>query len=98
MKLALPAVTGMFIFGGKKEKSSKEKETTVPKSLRDKVSIVVMDHGKGLYYLLSRATPEQDVAKITKILDHNPLLGQPNATQRSEYKKNTSMKHHQGKN
>ncbi|ALM74508.1 hypothetical protein TBCH5v1_0541 [Thermococcus barophilus] len=31
--------------------------------------------------------PEQDVAKIAKILDHNPQIGQPNATQWSEYKK-----------
>ncbi len=85
--LSLLALRGMFIFGGKKEKSSKEKETAVPKSLRDKVRIVVMHHGKGLYYLLSRATPEQDVAKIAKILDHNPQIGQPNATQWSEYKK-----------
>ncbi|WP_188201556.1 hypothetical protein [Thermococcus camini] len=55
----------MFIFGGKK-KSGEEKETAVPKNLRDKVRMVVMHHGKGLYYLLSRATPEQDVARIPK--------------------------------
>ena len=85
--MPLLPLAGMFLFGGKKEKPNKEKETAVPKSLRNKVSIVVMDHGKGLYYLLSRATPELDVAKIAKILDHNPQIGKPNATQRSEYKK-----------
>ncbi|WP_456368618.1 hypothetical protein, partial [Thermococcus sp.] len=76
----------MFIFGGKK-KEEKRKESTVPKGLREKVSVVVQEHGKGLYYLLNRATPEQDLAKIARILDHNPRTGTPDTTQEAEYQK-----------
>ena len=94
--MSLLPLAGMFIFGGKK-KEEKRKESTVPKGLREKVSVVVQEHGKGLYYLLNRATPEQDLAKIARILDHNPRTGKPGVIQEAEYKKNTYTKHHQKK-
>ncbi|WP_297093338.1 hypothetical protein [Thermococcus sp.] len=84
--LALLPLAGMFIFGGKKTEE-KRKESTVPNGLREKVSVVVQEHGKGLYYLLNRATPDQDLAKIARILDHDRRTGKPGVIQEAEYKK-----------
>ncbi|ASJ01876.1 hypothetical protein A3L09_00680 [Thermococcus profundus] len=82
--MSLLPLAGMFIF---RKKEKKKEETKVPKSLRKKVSVVVQRHGKGLYYLLSRATPDQDVSKIMTILGHDPRTGTPDATQEAGYKK-----------
>ena len=85
----------MFIF--KRKEKPKEKETTVPKSLRRKVIPIMYDHGTGLYNLLNRATPEQDVRKVLRILDHSPALNQPRTIMKSRYTKNTVTRRHRRK-
>jgi len=78
-----------MLFRKKEEKQSlkREEESTVPKSLRHKVSVVVQDHGKGLYRILARATPEGDENIVKKILAHNKAIEKPDATQEAGYKK-----------
>ncbi len=87
MGLSLLALAGMFIFGGKKKEEKKRTESRVPESLRDKVFVVVSQHGKGLYRILARATPEGDENIVKKILAHNKAIEGPDATQEAGYKK-----------
>jgi len=64
MSLTLLALTGMFIFGGKKKEEKKVDEKT--ERLRSAVRILVMDNGKGLYRILARADPDGDENRIKK--------------------------------
>ncbi|NJE53957.1 hypothetical protein [Thermococcus sp. 21S9] len=80
-----------------KQSLKREEESTVPESLRDKVFVVVHQHGKGLYRILARATPEGDEEIVRNILAHNKAIGKPDATQKAGYKKDTRMKQRQRK-
>ncbi|NJD99633.1 hypothetical protein E3E26_07530 [Thermococcus sp. LS1] len=93
MSLSLLPLAGMFIFGGKKKEGKKKVEYPpgITEDLLHTISDIVFYHGTGLYKILARATPEQDVEHVKKILYHDEGIG-PKVTKGAGYKKNTLMK------
>ncbi|NJE75342.1 hypothetical protein E3E37_00120 [Thermococcus sp. ES12] len=84
MSLTLLALTGMFIFGKKKEERKVDEKT---ERLRSAVTILVMDNGKGLYRILARADPDGDENRIKKILKHDGVLEKPDVIREAWYMK-----------
>ena len=86
--MSLLPLVEMFIFGGKKKEEKKKVEYPpgITEELLEAIDNIVFYHGTGLYKILARATPEQDVEHIKEILNHDEGIG-PRVTQDAEYKK-----------
>ena len=86
--MSLLPLAGMFLFGGKKKEKKKKIEYPpgITEELLEAISNIVFYHGTGLYKILARATPEQDVEHVKKILAHQEGIG-PRVTEDAGYKK-----------
>jgi len=76
--LSLLALAGMFIFGGRKKEEKKKVEYPpgITEDLLRTIGHIIFYHGNGLYKILARATPEQDVEHVKKSLHTTKVLDQ----------------------